>query len=180
MALECEGGLSSVLHLLVMSLRALSSMAAVAGPAVTALLLLLMPGPASAIDCFTCTSLNRSNPGCHDPFHPTDAHYVSNCMVPKEGHIGVFPAQYCVKLNGFSVSNNVELTIRVCSLESMDNSCGMFRYQSEYMQGCISTCDEDGCNAAPPTQTPSHTVARWLLLGVASLLATRLTADLTR
>lgn len=66
------------------------------------ILLIVLPESARAIDCFTCTSLNRSNPGCHDPFHPTDAHYVNNCMVPKEGHIGVFPAQYCVKLNGFS------------------------------------------------------------------------------
>lgn len=33
-----------------------------------------------------------------------------------------------------AVQGNIELTIRVCSLESMDNSCGMFRYQNEYMQ----------------------------------------------
>lgn len=36
------------------------------------------------------------------------------------------------------VFNNVQLTIRVCSLESMDNSCGMFRYQNELMKVTFS------------------------------------------
>ncbi|XP_003744764.1 uncharacterized protein LOC100904862 [Galendromus occidentalis] len=107
-----------------------------------------VPLGSEAIDCFTCTSLNNSNPGCHDPFHPTDALYTHYCMVPKEGHTGRFPAQYCVKLNGIAVSTGVQLTIRVCSLESMDNSCGMFRYQNELMKGCITTCNENGCNVS--------------------------------
>lgn len=164
----------SILRSLSKGLNAVSSVAVVLGSLGATLALLLFAEPASAIDCFTCTSLNRSNAGCHDPFHPTDAHYVSNCMVPKEGHIGVFPAQYCVKLNGFSVQGNIELTIRVCSLESMDNSCGMFRYQNEYMQGCISTCDENGCNSALSKLTSSSWTAHWLLIGVISFVSVSL------
>lgn len=91
-----------------------------------------------------------------------------------------------------AVSNNVELTIRVCSLESMDNSCGMFRYQNEYMQ--VSSirinivesfrigCKHDGSvnggiftveysNAAPPISFTSVLSHRMDQIGCFELLS---------
>ena len=33
------------------------------------------------------------------PYH---SNYSANCLVPKEGHVGLFPAKFCVKLTGMS------------------------------------------------------------------------------
>ncbi|KAI3378922.1 hypothetical protein SNEBB_010576 [Seison nebaliae] len=52
------------------------------------------------IDCFVCTSVNRSDASCEDPFHPYQSNYIVNCKQGKVVHIGVFPAYYCVKIAG--------------------------------------------------------------------------------
>lgn len=136
------------------------------GATFAALLLLASLERGAGISCYTCSSVNGTDPHCHDPFHPAYAHYTPNCMVPKEGHIGRFPGHFCIKLIGRTVDTNSELVIRICSLENMDNSCGVFRYQEDVMQGCILTCNYDGCNGAPHAPPRSS----WLL-PVASLLA---------
>ncbi|XP_077497266.1 UPAR/Ly6 domain-containing protein bou-like [Amblyomma americanum] len=105
---------------------------------------------AVAINCYTCSSVNGTNPNCHDPFHPAHARYVIDCTVPKDGHVGRFPAHFCVKVVGRTMDTNVEMVIRICSLETMDNSCGVFRYGDDILRGCILTCNNDGCNTAPP------------------------------
>ncbi|KAI1287774.1 hypothetical protein HDE_09819 [Halotydeus destructor] len=102
----------------------------------------------SAISCYSCSSRNRTQSGCHDPFHPVNASYVTACKVPKEHHEGLFPAQFCVKVMGTSVDRADELVIRTCSLENMDNQCGEFIYENEKLRGCILTCNIDGCNGA--------------------------------
>lgn len=53
-----------------------------------------------AINCYTCSSQNGSDPNCEDPFNPAHSYYNQKCMVPKMGHIGVFPANFCIKLIG--------------------------------------------------------------------------------
>lgn len=106
---------------------------------------------ASSINCYTCNSVNGTNPNCHDPFHPAHARYVVDCTVPKDGHVGRFPAHFCVKVVGRTMDTNIEMVIRICSLETMDNSCGVFRYENDILRGCILTCNNDGCNEAPPT-----------------------------
>ena len=35
-----------------------------------------------------------------DPVAPYHIKYTKNCLVPKEGHLGQFPANFCVKLKG--------------------------------------------------------------------------------
>ena len=35
-----------------------------------------------------------------DPVAPYHIKYTKNCQVPKEGHLGQFPANFCVKLKG--------------------------------------------------------------------------------
>jgi len=38
--------------------------------------------------------------------------------------------------------------IRACAMKTMDSQCGLFKYQEHTMDGCILTCDYDGCNSA--------------------------------
>lgn len=119
-------------------------------------LIFTYPQHGDTINCYTCNSVNGTDPNCHDPFHPAYTRYTIDCTVPKDGHIGRFPAHFCVKLVGTTVDTNIEMVIRICSLESMDNSCGVFRYQDSVLRGCILTCTNDGCNvAAPPPCGPS-------------------------
>lgn len=53
-----------------------------------------------SISCYTCSSRNGTNMSCEDPFHPATSVYETGCMVPKEGHVGKFPANFCVKVVG--------------------------------------------------------------------------------
>lgn len=99
-----------------------------------------------AINCYTCSSHNGSDPYCEDPFHPAHSFYSQKCMVPKTGHIGVFPANFCIKLIGTNVNTGELMVIRACVRKTMDSQCGHFRYQDQLMSGCILTCDYDGCN----------------------------------
>lgn len=133
---------------------------------------------ASAINCYTCSSVNGTNPNCHDPFHPAHARYVVDCTVPKDGHVGRFPAHFCVKVVGRTLDTNIELVIRICSLETMDNSCGVFRYGNDVLRGCILTCNNDGCNAAPP-RLQGHAYAGLLLHFLLAALASSSKVPLT-
>ncbi|CAG2106787.1 unnamed protein product [Medioppia subpectinata] len=90
--------------------------------------------PASSISCYTCSSRNKSEPYCADPFHPAMSKYIENCKVPKQLHIGVFPARFCVKVIGKTVTTGEELVIRACSLENMDNQCGSFKFEKDTLQ----------------------------------------------
>ncbi|KFM71656.1 hypothetical protein X975_01911, partial [Stegodyphus mimosarum] len=101
-----------------------------------------------AISCYTCSSRNGTDLNCHDPFHPAMSTYTEGCKVPKEGHIGRFPANFCIKVIGKTVQTEEEHVIRACTLENMDNQCGVFRFEKDTLQGCILTCDYDGCNAS--------------------------------
>ncbi|KAG8202159.1 hypothetical protein JTE90_010516 [Oedothorax gibbosus] len=100
----------------------------------------------NAISCYTCNSRNGTDQNCHDPFHPAMSTYTEACKVPKEGHIGQFPANFCIKVIGKTIQTEVEHVIRACVLENMDNQCGVFRFEEDTLQGCILTCDYDGCN----------------------------------
>lgn len=56
----------------------------------------------TAIDCFKCVSLNRSNPACEDPFHNnfSASLLVSPCWTGRRNRDGAFPATACIKLSG--------------------------------------------------------------------------------
>nr|XP_018903177.1 PREDICTED: uncharacterized protein LOC109034465 [Bemisia tabaci]XP_018903178.1 PREDICTED: uncharacterized protein LOC109034465 [Bemisia tabaci] len=118
------------------------------------LLLLTMLQSGSSINCYTCSSVNGSSPSCEDPFHPAMSNYTEKCMVPKKGHTGVFPANFCIKIVGENTEVKERMVIRACVMKTMDSQCGVFRYQDSTMTGCILTCDFDGCNSAPPHQNP--------------------------
>lgn len=59
-----------------------------------------------------------------------------------------------------------ELVVRMCTIENMDNQCGIFRFDNETLKGCIMTCTKDGCNHAGKVHRPSA------LLSVLALLLT--------
>ncbi|XP_050438760.1 U-scoloptoxin(05)-Cw1a-like [Adelges cooleyi] len=102
----------------------------------------------SCINCFKCSSLNGSNANCEDPFNPAMSSYIEKCMVPKRGHVGMFPANFCTKIIGTNVITHEVMVIRQCAMKTMDSQCGEFKYQENTMDGCILTCDFDGCNSA--------------------------------
>jgi hypothetical protein len=53
-----------------------------------------------SINCYTCSSFNGSDQNCEDPYNPAMSTYKEKCMVPKQGHIGTFPANFCIKIVG--------------------------------------------------------------------------------
>jgi hypothetical protein len=53
-----------------------------------------------SINCYTCSSFNGSDTNCEDPYNPAMSTYTEKCMVPKQGHIGTFPANFCIKIVG--------------------------------------------------------------------------------
>ena len=110
----------------------------------------------TSISCYECNSRNFSNPLCHDPVHPAGVTLKDHCKVAKKNHVGLFPALYCVKMIGKSRRSQDQIVIRTCALESMDNSCGVFKYEDESFEGCILTCNYDGCNSSLDVFTHSH------------------------
>lgn len=133
--------------------------------------LVLVSDVGNAINCFTCSSKNGTDENCHDPFNPAFSVYTENCMEPKKGHIGVFPANFCLKVVGIFVKTQEPFMIRRCALEHMDNQCGVFKFGEDVLHGCILTCQGDGCNKAVTVQR--CTLATYivpLLLVVATIL----------
>jgi len=101
----------------------------------------------NGVGCFLCNSFNGSDPGCRDPFHPAYSTYEKECKQGKRDRVGLFVAHYCIKMSGISVKTGLELVVRTCALESMAHQCGQFEFEDEKYEGCLSTCDLDGCNA---------------------------------
>ncbi|KAK8738546.1 hypothetical protein OTU49_003930 [Cherax quadricarinatus] len=126
---------------------------------------------ASGISCYVCSSKNGSDINCDDPFHPAHSTFAEDCHVPKERHIGQFPANFCVKIIGTSASTGESLMIRTCVLENMDSQCGVFKFGGEQLTGCILTCTYDGCNHSPRPVSPLSLMILVLLLLPSSLAA---------
>ena len=56
----------------------------------------------SSFDCYTCTPRNGTNSYCEDAMTPAFVNLEVNCKFPKPGHIGKYPAVFCVKMIGES------------------------------------------------------------------------------
>jgi len=59
------------------------------------------------------------------------------------------------------------MVIRQCAMKTMDSQCGKFKYQDHTMDGCILTCDFDGCNSGKnnkPNTVLQITLSAMLLL----------------
>ena len=46
--------------------------------------------------------MNGTDTYCEDPMSPAYKKLEHNCMVPKENHMGQFPANFCIKMIGTS------------------------------------------------------------------------------
>ncbi|XP_076315499.1 uncharacterized protein LOC143228040 [Tachypleus tridentatus] len=117
----------------------------------------LLATSGNGISCYTCSSRNKSDLSCHEPFVPANSTYTENCMVPTEGRIRLSPARFCLKVLGKTAMNNEEVVIRACVREPMENHCGVFKYGEDTFKGCIVTCDYDGCNGLTQTVPNSST-----------------------
>ena len=54
--------------------------------------------------CFSCESINGSNPGCEDTFHydGDQVDFVQPCMTGRKGRMGLYPGSVCIKISGYS------------------------------------------------------------------------------
>ncbi|CAI4223229.1 unnamed protein product [Auanema sp. JU1783] len=134
------------------------------------ILLSLVPG-SLAIGCFVCSSFDGENKACEDPFNSTlennskereagsVANYHHPCWAFKKGRKGLFPADHCIKINGYRAENSSKtMIIRTCALDSGTltadteivriSHCGHFKYEGHHYSGCVQACDTDGCNPA--------------------------------
>lgn len=105
-----------------------------------------IPSVLTSIDCYDCHSINGTDPYCEDPIAPAYLKLQRRCMVPKQNHIGKFPANFCIKMIGTSISSKKTVVVRTCVLEDMNSQCGTFKFQNDTLKGCLLTCDYDGCN----------------------------------
>ncbi|XP_052780944.1 uncharacterized protein LOC128217679 isoform X1 [Mya arenaria] len=112
------------------------------------IMLPVMWNPACGLDCFECFSFNKSDPSCGDPFHPAYGRYTANCLQGREGRVGGFPSKYCIKLIGNTAKDDIEMVYRGCSLTTLNNLCGEFRFENVRYHGCIMSCAENGCNGS--------------------------------
>ncbi|CAH8298105.1 unnamed protein product [Schistosoma turkestanicum] len=110
--------------------------------------LLLKVNIATAIACYSCVSMNRSNPACEDPVSA----YVTiqrPCRQTIPGHEGLFYAHYCTKIKGIRQKDGSSLLIRRCSMDKLTDiptHCGQFQLDDDLYHGCIATCSKDWCN----------------------------------
>lgn len=61
--------------------------------------------------------------------------------------------------------------IRTCVLEDMNNQCGTFVFENDTLNGCILTCDYDGCNSAMGTNVIGIETLAIVILFVMSVIS---------
>ncbi|KAI3413862.1 hypothetical protein GPALN_011337 [Globodera pallida] len=151
----------------------------------------LIEPTSGAIGCFVCSSVNGSNPDCEDPFNSSILTSVRGsvglfqqpCWAFRKNRRGLFPADHCIKVSGHRYDHpNHTLLIRTCALDSGSltadteivrvSHCGHFKFERHHYDGCVSSCDSDGCNFAKTSITfPSQFLLFCLLpLLIAKLL----------
>ncbi|XP_067685462.1 uncharacterized protein [Haliotis asinina] len=121
----------------------------------------------NSLGCFTCTSLNGSNPSCRDPFNPVHVNYQTNCEQGMEGRVGTFPAKYCTKIKGVRVDTQSEMLVRSCGMKSMLNTCGLFRFKEHDYNGCLMSCKANACNQGSVLR---HVTSNIFVLTVSALV----------
>ena len=63
-----------------------------------------------------------------DPVAPYHIKYTKNCQVPKEGHLGQFPANFCVKLKG--TNGNITM-LQSCPSKEINWKVLQIRFQKK-------------------------------------------------
>ncbi|CAL8097802.1 unnamed protein product [Calicophoron daubneyi] len=115
------------------------------------LLLTVKLCPTSAIACYTCKSINGSDPDCEDPMS-ANVTIRSPCKQTIPEHYGLFYALYCSKIKGVRQIDGSSLVIRHCTMDKLADiptHCGLFTLDDDLYSGCIATCTRDWCNNSP-------------------------------
>uniref|UniRef100_A0A1I8JPJ3 Protein sleepless n=1 Tax=Macrostomum lignano TaxID=282301 RepID=A0A1I8JPJ3_9PLAT len=124
------------------------------------------------ISCYVCSSINGSNPACHDPFDSSLIGLTTPCNQGRRAQNGVFPARFCFKLKGRRRSDGQSVLVRRCSVDPLVNNvmkshCGNFKLandgEQQYFDGCVTMCRFDGCNSASRGTAASTAVMMMLL-----------------
>ncbi|CAH8856965.1 unnamed protein product [Trichobilharzia szidati] len=103
---------------------------------------------ANAIACYSCVSVNGSNPACEDPVS-ANVQVQIPCRQIIPGHDGLFYAHHCSKIKGIRQKDGFSLLIRKCSMDKLSDiptHCGQFQLDDDLYHGCIATCSKDWCN----------------------------------
>uniref|UniRef100_A0A1I8J6R5 CVNH domain-containing protein n=1 Tax=Macrostomum lignano TaxID=282301 RepID=A0A1I8J6R5_9PLAT len=74
------------------------------------------------ISCYVCSSINGSNPACHDPFDSSLIGLTTPCNQGRRAQNGVFPARFCFKLKGRRRSDGQSVLVRRCSVDPLVNN----------------------------------------------------------
>jgi len=133
---------------------------------------------ANAIDCFVCTSINRSDAYCEDSFntsYPGVDYLQKECMGYRKDRRGYFPADHCIKISGVSTKNYTHsIMIRTCALDSGTltadteivrmSHCGHFIFDGTPFSGCVQSCQTDGCNTGVSTTTLTSSTFTFLCI----------------
>ena len=70
------------------------------------------------------------------------------------------------------VETNEVLIVRSCSMYPLDNTCGLFKFESTRYSGCLMSCNRDACNRAVRKAgfSPGHSPGIPLLVAFASTM----------
>ncbi|KAI3388947.1 hypothetical protein SNEBB_007422 [Seison nebaliae] len=124
-----------------------------------------------SIGCYRCTSINHSNVACEDVYEPSinSPMYHPTCQTGRRNRAGLFPATHCIKIKAFDAddwnSSRSTFIFRGCELDNGDitldtelirvSHCGkLVLYQKNY-NGCIQSCNTDGCNKSNEINKPN-------------------------
>jgi len=137
---------------------------------ITTITLILLIEQVYSLGCFTCSTFNNSNPSCTDPFYPDynvrDNMYEPYCKQGIKNRVGKFPASFCVKMDGVSMTTGAQITVRTCTLDNMDYQCGIFNFEDEIFRGCLVTCENDACNRSVSLHTSHSCIVLVVLLSL--------------
>lgn len=118
----------------------------------------------------------------------TSLHVFLNCLILKNGlltindfcmlslaeykmHVIYYENIFLPDHVFFSGIDGTETVIRYCAMSTLDNMCGMLKYEGVPYTGCILSCDKRACNAGTEIKPLGSLISilSWLL-AVAKLL----------
>lgn len=109
---------------------------------------------AFSIDCYVCTSLNGKNQPCEDEFQKD---LSTSLFINRTCFFAYFKGTHCIKLKGIR-ADGTSILVRQCGDYDWGSHCGDILYDSgdgrgeELIDGCLESCDHDGCNLANRSQ----------------------------
>lgn len=123
---------------------------------------------ALCIACYRCTSFDHGVKECDDTFATdvtTEGFIAKNCVY------GYWDAHFCIKLKGTREDGST-IMVRECSTDDWGSHCGLIQFERdnrlEDIEGCLETCNYDGCNLA--TTNYLNNLVLWLHLVVTMFL----------